>query len=700
MRVLQTSRVLWLSLILLCLGNHALAENELVEAAKVVMAKGSATATDRFGNNRSLARRSVVYVGDTLRTDEDSLLQLRFTDKAVMTLRENTEFFIEQYVAGDDEKGGAAIMKLLSGGFRTITGSIGKGKSDDYTVSSKAASIGIRGTHYEAVQTDNDKLVLAVWKGGIRVTNSAGTIELGTDRQYSYSEVRPNVAPKGLVAPPPELKKPLVAMTTPSKSTNQTAAKTESEPQSENSTDEKEKTSSMEFVETGKTESPIAQKTIDTEINALTENTVETNTVNTATQDAGVPTEIKSDPTMTRSPIDPRLTVAEHNQLTTTNRLGIVTLQGPRREIQATIMAPNTSALSNDYSNANAVSFTISYNNGSTAESVVVTLNNNTYSLTSLIADINDDLSGAPIKARQQDADPSHIEFYTDDPTNYDLSFKIESIDTSTSSATDSDLLATLGGITPGTEAFGSDGSQQTDHLKVVYDANGNPVFISQITDNAASTPPIYIDTGAIPTTTPLTGYEIFRQGEAYISDYSAEVGGRNNVSWGVWNGSQSDPIYAYKDSTDYQSFEPKDETVYWLSAEAATTAQLTGSGTFTASTFIGNGSSGPVRDLSGSFDVNFDTSSISNGILDLTTDGDESWSVNYNGTFQDAQAHMTITDGSINDIANGLCTSCVTGHIDGIFVNPGDAFAGGFNLEKINDKDTHVEGLLLMEKQ
>ena len=82
------------------------------EVGKVIMATGVVTALDRHGNQRALARRSVIYVGDTLRTDHGSMLQLRFTDKAMMTLRENTEFWIEEYRPSDPNTGGAAIMKL------------------------------------------------------------------------------------------------------------------------------------------------------------------------------------------------------------------------------------------------------------------------------------------------------------------------------------------------------------------------------------------------------------------------------------------------------------------------------------------------------------------------------------------------------------------------------------------------------------
>lgn len=276
------------------------------------------------------------------------------------------------------------------------------------------------------------------------------------------------------------------------------------------------------------------------------------------------------------------------------------------------------------------------------------------------------------------------------------MDFKIENFDTSGSLASNQDLVDTLGGIVDGSEGHGAVGTFQSDHMRVVSDSNGAPVFLAPVNDPNASVIPIFLDTATIADDP--ANYEVIRQGNASLSDYDAAVGNRLNIGWGVWNSSPGNGAELYPNPNDATEVLSKDDVnIYWISAEAASTASLTGTSTFTSSYFLGSGSSGDVIGLSGSFQVNFDSGVIDNGNLSLQTFGSENWSMTYGGTYQDSQAHMTIIDGDITGATN--CTSCVTGHIDGIFVAPGDAFVGGFNLENVNDKNTHVEGVMLMEQ-
>lgn len=171
-------------------------------AARVIIAKGEVLAVSG-DDSRALKRRSEVYSGDTIRTGVGSSVQLRFVDKALMTLKANSELNIEQYLMADSQgQSEQALMKLVKGGFRTITGSIGKGDKTAYKVSTPAASIGIRGTAYEIQQESGDSFVIGVYNGGIRVENEAGSLDLGLGADYNYSRVSPTTPPKGLLAPP------------------------------------------------------------------------------------------------------------------------------------------------------------------------------------------------------------------------------------------------------------------------------------------------------------------------------------------------------------------------------------------------------------------------------------------------------------------------------------------------------------------
>lgn len=152
-------------------------------AAKVVMLTGKATVVGADGNVRKLAKEDPVYSGELINSGPGSYVNLRFADGAFFLLRPSTRFAIESYhystpasaaaakpatgapaktetaagtaplvtaqSAGGGE-GSRAFFRLLKGGFRAVSGLIGKVNRDDYRVSTPVATIGIRGTRYGA----------------------------------------------------------------------------------------------------------------------------------------------------------------------------------------------------------------------------------------------------------------------------------------------------------------------------------------------------------------------------------------------------------------------------------------------------------------------------------------------------------------------------------------------------------------------
>jgi len=117
------------------------------EAGFVIATEGNITATDSNGTVRTLQRRSKFYSNDVIKSGPASSAQLRFKDRALMRLKANSELVISEYhFGGDSDSTNKAIMKIISGGFRTISGSIGKTDKSAYRVDTHAATIGIRGT--------------------------------------------------------------------------------------------------------------------------------------------------------------------------------------------------------------------------------------------------------------------------------------------------------------------------------------------------------------------------------------------------------------------------------------------------------------------------------------------------------------------------------------------------------------------------
>lgn len=176
-----------------------LQENASVGLAGVVLAtKGKVIAMGPTGEVRVLIRRSKFFAKDVIKTGAEASAQLRFEDNAIMGLRENSELKIQDYRYGgkkDDEN--QVVMQLVSGGFRTISGSIGKANKSAYSLSTPAATIGIRGTDYDVVISLDGKVIAAVWGGGITIKNDLGSLDIGSGSPYIFAAFGKGEKPSG-----------------------------------------------------------------------------------------------------------------------------------------------------------------------------------------------------------------------------------------------------------------------------------------------------------------------------------------------------------------------------------------------------------------------------------------------------------------------------------------------------------------------
>jgi hypothetical protein len=67
-----------------------------------------------------------------------------------MTVRPNSELIMQTYKYSNGASDNSMVMQLLRGGFRAITGLISKGSADAARVQTATATIGIRGTDFDA----------------------------------------------------------------------------------------------------------------------------------------------------------------------------------------------------------------------------------------------------------------------------------------------------------------------------------------------------------------------------------------------------------------------------------------------------------------------------------------------------------------------------------------------------------------------
>jgi len=180
-------------------------------AARVVMAVGE-VAAQRGSDRAKLTQGSDVRVGDSVTTAAQSHAQLRFSDEALVALRPESEFLIDGYSFQSPGSGPErAVFRLVKGGFRTVTGQIGRVNRDQYQVLTTQATIGIRGTHYELLicaplqcaRRDGTAapagLYGGVYEGRVAVAARGEQAEYGA-REYFF--VPDNDVPQRLLTPP------------------------------------------------------------------------------------------------------------------------------------------------------------------------------------------------------------------------------------------------------------------------------------------------------------------------------------------------------------------------------------------------------------------------------------------------------------------------------------------------------------------
>ena len=120
-------------------------------AARMAFLTGAITATGADGVTREIAQGSAIYQGDVVKTAADAWGMLVFRDEGRMTLAGNTVFAVEQfrYEKMRPERN-TAVLRFFQGGLRAVSGLIAKRRAQAYRVDTLVATIGVRGTTWDA----------------------------------------------------------------------------------------------------------------------------------------------------------------------------------------------------------------------------------------------------------------------------------------------------------------------------------------------------------------------------------------------------------------------------------------------------------------------------------------------------------------------------------------------------------------------
>ena len=127
-------------------GLSALAQS----AGEVEFARGVGFAQTPGQTPRTLGKGLPLQEGDRLTTSDGASAIIKLQDGTRMTIRPNSELVLQQYQFKENADNNSMVMSLLRGGLRAVTGLISKSSPNAARIQTNTATIGIRGTDFDA----------------------------------------------------------------------------------------------------------------------------------------------------------------------------------------------------------------------------------------------------------------------------------------------------------------------------------------------------------------------------------------------------------------------------------------------------------------------------------------------------------------------------------------------------------------------
>lgn len=179
-------------------------------AGSVVFVSGPAQLVAADGTRSALQMGAQVRQGDQVTTGKDGYVHVRMIDNAFVAVRPESKFAVELYEYDAASPAASRIkLSLHNGNARTVSGKGGEAAKQNYRFNTPMAAIGLRGTDYTVVSSDEATRV-SVSRGAVAVTPlgsdctsatlgpcaTGSTRELNASLSHAYLEVSArNVAP-------------------------------------------------------------------------------------------------------------------------------------------------------------------------------------------------------------------------------------------------------------------------------------------------------------------------------------------------------------------------------------------------------------------------------------------------------------------------------------------------------------------------
>lgn len=144
---------------------------------------GSVQILNAAGKTSALQKGGAVNEGDTVISAKDASAQIRMQDGGFVAIRPDTRLKFDSFVFSGKEDGSENLLfTLIKGGFRSITGLIGRSNKPNYRIATVTATIGIRGTDHETIVVIPGSPLASIAPTGTYNKVNVGETYMATDK--------------------------------------------------------------------------------------------------------------------------------------------------------------------------------------------------------------------------------------------------------------------------------------------------------------------------------------------------------------------------------------------------------------------------------------------------------------------------------------------------------------------------------------
>jgi hypothetical protein len=160
-------------------------------AGHVQFVSGNVQISNQVGQVRPARKGDAINESDVLISALQSTAQIKMQDGGFIAVRPDTRLKFDHFVfAGKEDGSEKSFFSLFKGGFRAVTGLIGRVNKQSYRITTPAATIGIRGTDHETFVITPDSPLAQMAPSGAYNKVNVGETYMATEKGTIF--VQPN----------------------------------------------------------------------------------------------------------------------------------------------------------------------------------------------------------------------------------------------------------------------------------------------------------------------------------------------------------------------------------------------------------------------------------------------------------------------------------------------------------------------------